>query len=374
MTTGPGVRGPAPVRQELVRAPAALLLVSATGQVLMASDRMADMIGLTPDEMRSRPLQEFLGTGPLRDPATLDLHRLIEDCVISQAFRRPDGTSFAATASLTAIRGAGAAVTSVLVVVSPIGASHARERRTPLDDGAGRRQDLELATFSHELRTPLHAILGSVELLLEDLDGDLPRRRDLTHNVDISARHLLALVNDLLDILRLRNGKVLLDIEPVAVSDIIEGGLAFVRHAAAAKSITLLPPSGSAGIAIWTDARRSRQILVNLLDNAIKCTPEGGTVSLAVSFAPGQGVTFCVRDTGMGIRPELARLVFEPFEPATAAFVRAFGGTGLGLPVVKGLAEALGGSVTLRTEDGKGSEFVVWLPAGNRDVAASDGD
>lgn len=362
----PAGREPSAERQTFVRSPAAVMLVSAAGQILMASDRMADMLGVTPADMRDCALPVFLGSGPLHTDLSHQLRALLEDRVVTQSFLRPDRTELAATVSLTPLRGAGAAVTSVLMVVSPMSA---RAVAAAGPEYSGHGHDLDIATFSHELRTPLHAILGSSELLLEDLDGDIARRRELTETVDVSARHLLALINDMLDIMRLRSGKVVLDISLVSIGDVLESSLAFVRHAAAAKSIRIYSPSVVDPTGIWTDARRLKQIVVNLLDNAIKFTGPGGSVFVATTFTREHGVTISVRDTGIGIRPDVAHRIFEPFEQVATAFARSFGGTGLGLPVVKGLVETLGGAVTLTTTVGVGSEFVVWLPIGVPDDA-----
>lgn len=357
----PGRREPSAERQSFVRSPAAVMLVSAAGQILMASDRMAVLLGVTPADMRNCALPVFLGGGPLHTDLPHQLRALQEDRVVSQSFLLPDRTELAATVSLTPLRGAGAVVTSVLMVVSPM-SGRATAAADPVQ--GVHEHDLDIATFSHELRTPLHAILGSAELLLDELDGDIVRRRELTQTVDVSARHLLALINDVLDIMRLRSGKVVLDISLVSIGDVLESSLAFVRHAAAAKSIQLDSPEGVDPTGVWTDARRLKQIVANLLDNAIKFTGPGGSVFVAVACTPGRGVTISVRDTGIGMRAEVAQVIFEPFEQVATAFARSFGGTGLGLPVVKGLVETLGGAVTLTTTVGVGSEFVVWLPIG----------
>jgi signal transduction histidine kinase len=217
-----------------------------------------------------------------------------------------------------------------------------------------------LATMSHELRTPLNSILGFSELLLAN--PQLPdKMRRWAGNIQSSGKQLLALINDLLDLAKIEAGKMEVKPEPVSVADLADGLLAMFRPLAEKKNIDLhaavdpaLPPARQ-------DAGKLRQILSNLLSNALKFTPEGGRVLLRAG-ADGPDLVVTVSDTGVGIAPEHQELVFEKFRQAANPLTREYEGTGLGLSIVRELSKLLGGEVTLRSELGRGSTFTVRLP------------
>ena len=233
---------------------------------------------------------------------------------------------------------------------------------------ATRLKDEFLANMSHELRTPLNSILGMTEALAEGLLGEInEKQQESLGTVANSANHLLSLINDILDVAKIESGQVVLECQPVAVAPLCQASLAFVKQLAVSKRIQLklnlclsLPP-------LMVDERRIRQVLINLLNNAVKFTPEGGNVTLEVSQLPDQGdcsyLRLAVIDTGIGITPENAQKLFKPFFQIDSALNRKYQGTGLGLALVKNIVELHGGIVSLISEPGKGSSFMIDLPA-----------
>jgi signal transduction histidine kinase len=233
-------------------------------------------------------------------------------------------------------------------------------------------KDRFFASMSHELRTPLNSILGYQSLLLEGVVGDVPApARSFLERAQRSTRTLLHLVNDVLDLSKLQAGKLELVVVPARMRAIVEEALATIEPLAAARRIAVevepWPPLPS----VHTDADRVRQILINLLSNAVKFTDEGRVTLSAAhgdGVAAGDGATdgwveLRVADTGPGIAPENQERIFHEFEQIVGATAR--GGTGLGLPISRKLARLLGGELTVESELGRGSTFILRLPVRN---------
>ncbi|MGB1251064.1 MAG: ATP-binding protein [Candidatus Promineifilaceae bacterium] len=229
---------------------------------------------------------------------------------------------------------------------------------------ANRLKDEFLATMSHELRTPLNSILGNSEILGEELVGPLnERQHGVLGRVGQSARHLLNLINDILDVSKIGAGKLTLDIGPVEVKSLCEGGLSMIRPNANKKSLEIIFEHDPAVDMIVADGRRIKQVIVNLLSNAVKFTPKKGRVGLVVrGFPKKQQVQFAVWDTGIGIRPEDQQHLFEPFVQADGSLSREHEGTGLGLALSKRLVQLHNGEIRVKSVYGKGSLFVMILP------------
>jgi PAS domain S-box-containing protein len=231
-------------------------------------------------------------------------------------------------------------------------------------DQAGRLKDEFLANMSHELRTPLNAILGLSETLLEQTSGPLTAHqlRSIT-TISSSGVHLLTLINDILDLSKVESGKLELNPDTVTVAEFCESCLVFVRTQAMLKNIGVVFEHDRKVMTFTADPKRFKQILVNLLTNAVKFTPEGGRVGLTVIAPEGEDVIrFAVWDTGIGIAPENEAKLFRAFTQIDSGLTRAQEGTGLGLVLVAKLVELHAGSVTLESELGKGSRFIVTLP------------
>jgi signal transduction histidine kinase/CheY-like chemotaxis protein len=221
-----------------------------------------------------------------------------------------------------------------------------------------------LSTMSHELRTPLNAILGLSEALLEQVSGSLtPRQVKSITTISTSGTHLLTVINDILDLSKVESGKLELNPATVHVQEFCESCLLFVRTQAMQKNIGVAFDDAGSEAQFSADPKRLKQILVNLLTNAVKFTPAGGRIGLSVTSLAGENVVqFTVWDTGIGIAPENERKLFRAFSQIDSGLTRAQEGTGLGLVLVAKLVELHGGSVTLESKLGQGSRFIVRLP------------
>ena len=226
---------------------------------------------------------------------------------------------------------------------------------------ANRLKDQFLAIVSHELRTPLNAILGWTDMLRSGM-LDEPRRERAYQAVYDSAQRQAQLIEELLDVARIVSGKLRLEITPVDLHTVIRAALNVVQPAADAKGVQLVFESDVSGGVIDGDKSRFQQIAWNLVSNAIKFTPKGGTVHVALHRA-GDHVDLIVADTGQGIPPEFLGSVFEPFRQADESTTRTNGGLGLGLSIVKHLVEAHGGTISVHSAGkDQGATFTVRLP------------
>ena len=230
---------------------------------------------------------------------------------------------------------------------------------------ANRAKDLFLATLSHEMRTPLNAIVGWMSILrgVNCDEADMQEGLDV---IDRNTKAQVQLIEDVLDVSRIVSGKLRLEIKPCDLADTIRAGMEVVRPAAEAKDITLEarldPVPGHPPFVAFCDSARIQQVIWNLVSNAVKFTPKGGTVG--VSLAREQSsLRIQVSDNGQGMSPELLPFVFERFRQADSSSRRKFGGLGLGLSIVKHLVEMHGGTVEARSAgEGKGATFIVRLP------------
>ena len=230
---------------------------------------------------------------------------------------------------------------------------------------AARLKDEFLANVSHELRTPLTAILGLSESLLDAAAEPLAeKQRKAVRTIEDSGQHLLSLINELLDLARIEAGHMKIDARPgVSVERVCQGSLRFVKEAAQKKRVSLSFDMDGSAATLECDERRLKQVLVNLLGNAVKFTPEGGAVGLEVAGDPAENVVrFTVWDTGIGIRKEDMDHLFQPFVQIDGGLARRHGGTGLGLALSRRMVELQGGRVLAGSEPGKGSRFTVVLP------------
>ncbi|KAA3663707.1 MAG: GAF domain-containing protein [Chloroflexi bacterium] len=225
-------------------------------------------------------------------------------------------------------------------------------------------KDEFLAGMSHELRTPLNAILGISEGLQEQFYGPLNERQVRSMQiVEESGRHLLTIINDILDVSKIESGQLSIEIEPIQVLHICESSLQFVKQSALKKKISINQNITQQVKIIHADARRMKQILINLLSNAVKFTLEGGAIGLEVKAGKNNNaIHFTVWDTGIGISEEGKTHLFQPFVQLDSSLSRRFAGTGLGLVLVKRMAELQGGTISVESEIGKGSRFTVTLP------------
>ncbi|MBI3967707.1 MAG: response regulator, partial [Chloroflexi bacterium] len=215
----------------------------------------------------------------------------------------------------------------------------------------------------HELRTPLNTVIGLAEALQEEVYGVLnDEQLQAIENVEESGRHLLALINDILDLAKIEAGRLDLELAPVSVQAVCEASLRLVRQTAHQKRLHT-SFSFDEPVTIPADERRLKQVLVNLLSNAVKFTPEGGKIGLEVKAdRECEAVHFAIWDTGIGIKPEDRPRLFTPFVQLDSALSRGYEGTGLGLSLVQRMVRLHGGGVAVESEPERGSRFIVSLP------------
>jgi len=227
-----------------------------------------------------------------------------------------------------------------------------------------RMKDEFLASMSHELRTPLTAILGISESLAEGIYGDVnDQQSEQIAIIEESGRHLLDLINDILDLSKVEAGKLELELDRVNVSSLCEASLQFIKQMASQKEIKVSFSINSTTMSFQADERRMKQILVNLLTNAVKFTPEGNAIGLKVDEDIGhECIRFTVWDTGIGIADEDMEKLFNQFVQLDSKLSREYEGTGLGLSLASRLAELHGGGVSIESELEKGSRFTVSIP------------
>jgi PAS domain S-box-containing protein len=235
------------------------------------------------------------------------------------------------------------------------------EARNREVERANRLKNEFLASMSHELRTPLHTIIGFSELLGEQLEGPLGEKQQrFVGHILQDARHLLELINEILDISKIESGRLELKREPFDFSQCVEEVLAGIRHQAATKNITL-ENKNRFHDSLYADRLRVKEILYNLLSNAVKFTPEGGRVWVE-AFREGDSLHVSVCDTGIGIPEKEHPSIFEKFYQVgdTRGGIRE--GTGLGLPITKHLVELHGGTINVESRPGQGSSFRLTFP------------
>jgi signal transduction histidine kinase len=235
----------------------------------------------------------------------------------------------------------------------------AREHNRLETERLARQKSEFLMNMSHEIRTPLNAVLGLAQMGARAAPDEAAR--EAFKPIEVAGRHLLDIVNDILDFSKLEAGKLFIEHQVFALEPLIQSAASLVAGRAQAKDLELRVDLAG-GLPEWVDGDelRLKQVLVNLLSNAVKFTERGG-ITLRVTRGE-DGVTFNVKDTGIGISPEQIESLFKPFAQADVSTTRRFGGTGLGLSISHDLAHLMGGGIEVRSQIGQGSEFILSLP------------
>jgi PAS domain S-box-containing protein len=353
----------------------AIFLEDREDNIINVNQRACEMYGYSREEMLRlkvrdlRPEEDDGIRGSFVNVALVQSHGAILEAIN----RRKDGGFFPVEISLTPLKGRQTGLVQVIV-------RDISERRRTEEELRHRGEALQaanreladalkakdefLATMSHELRSPLNAVLGLTESLQDQVYGELnPRQLQALQTIERSGTHLLALINDVLDVAKIESGELQLVQEMVSVESLCQGSLNMIQETALKKSLRVMYSRQPAVEALTGDGRRLKQILVNLLSNAVKFTLEGGAVGLEVTGDLAQGwVRFVVWDEGVGISQEDLGRLFKPFVQLDSSLSRQYSGTGLGLSLVYRLTQKHGGSVAVESEVGKGSRFSVTLP------------
>jgi signal transduction histidine kinase len=235
---------------------------------------------------------------------------------------------------------------------------------------ANRSKSDFLANMSHELRTPLNAIIGFSEIISNELFGPMGNEKYLEYMKDIhrSSLHLLSIINDVLDMSKIEAGKLELSKEAVNIQGVISDVIRMMHERAESRGIELIARLLHEEVDIWADERAMKQIILNLLSNAIKFSKEGGKVYVRVVADEPNLAVVEFEDYGVGMTEEERERALQPFGQAKPATTRNYGGTGLGLPITKGLVEAHGGELTIKSQAGYGTIVRVALPTERKAV------
>lgn len=327
------------------------------GVITLANETFARMMGRGKDEVLGRKMADFMEPGPQREALSAHLKQLIREQPAPKPFFcreiTKEGRSFDAQVDWTYKRDESGRLTGFVCVLSDI--SERRELERMKDD--------IFATVSHEMRTPLTAMLGFTEFLLEN-DVDEAQSREFLGTIYKETERLHELINNFLDLQRLKTRQGVYHFEILAVAPLLyESALLFASasktHRIAVNVPSDLPP-------VKGDEVRLHQVFNNLLCNAIKFSPKGGTISLGAQQNK-DAVVVWVQDEGIGIPPEMLEKIFDRFYRVDSTDSRRTGGTGLGLALVKEIVTAHGGGVWVESEVGKGSTFHVSLPVGQEE-------
>jgi PAS domain S-box-containing protein len=391
-------RGVSEVRYRALfeNAPDGILVADRDSRYLDVNDSICRMLGYTRHELIGLCASDIVAESELAniEPALVlikshgDYHR-------EWRLRRKDGSSFPAEVIATVMPD-GNLLAMIRDITERKRFEAAMQQQNVELVAASRMKSEFLANMSHELRTPLNSIIGFSEVLRDGLLGDMTdQQRGFIGDISGSGNHLLSLINDILDLSKVEAGKMELDLEPVEMSTLFENSLSILREKAAKNRIHVeLDATDAAGV-IEADPRKVKQIVYNLLSNAIKFSPVEGRVLLRARRVPRadvgklggswprrivplaandfeQFIEIVVCDDGIGIAPEGLTQLFTPFSQIDSGLARKFEGTGLGLAMVKLLAELHGGTMAVESIVGEGSSFTVWLPVrGSEERAAT---
>ncbi len=368
----------------------ALMTTDPRGIITDVNKQMEALTGCTRDELIGAPFKNYFTDSAHAEAA---INRVLSEGKVTNyelTARARDGTLTVVSYNATTFHDRDRKLQGVLAAARDMTELKEIERtlqqkNVELED-ASRMKSEFLANMSHELRTPLNAIIGFSEVLKDGMLGELTeKQRGFIGDIFSSGTHLLSLINDILDLSKVEAGKMLLDLDSVELMPVFANSLSIIREKAASRHVRLTMEGADTLGAMYLDARKLKQILYNLLSNAVKFTGDSGVVTLRTRRAssetvgqlsgrwPGRSfpltgteyaefLEISVEDSGIGMSVEGLERLFKPFSQVDSGLARKFEGTGLGLAMVKLLAELHGGSVAVESAVGEGSRFIVWLP------------
>jgi PAS domain S-box-containing protein len=354
------------MRHVLDVSPVAVAIVGSGGRLLYTNKRHDELYGVTADQMPKNVRELYV------DPSQRDRFQEIfqrEGRLINAELhnRRPDGGTFWSLLSWNNIEynGEPCRISWIYDISDRKQAEAAVEEARQAAEQANQTKSDFLANMSHELRTPLNAIIGYAEILKEDAEdaGQEDMLPDLT-KIETAGKHLLRLINDILDLSKIEAGRMEVFVEPVNVPNLIDEVRSLAMPIALNNNNRLEVVIGADIVEFQTDHTKLKQSLLNLVSNASKFSKDG-KVTISVerrTAAQGSELVFRVADTGIGMTPAQLAKLFQPFTQADSSTTRLFGGTGLGLAITKRFCGLLGGDVSVQSEPGKGSVFTIALP------------
>ena len=354
------------MRHVLDVSPVAVAIVGSGGRLLYTNKRHDELYGVTADQMPKNVRELYV------DPSQRDRFQEIfqrEGKLINAELhnRRPDGGTFWSLLSWNNIEynGEPCRISWIYDISDRKQAEAAVEEARQAAELANQTKSDFLANMSHELRTPLNAIIGYAEILKEDAEdaGQADMLPDLT-KIETAGKHLLRLINDILDLSKIEAGRMEVFVEPVNVPNLIDEVRSLAMPIALNNNNRLEVVIGADIVEFQTDHTKLKQSLLNLVSNACKFSKDG-KVTISVerrTAAEDSELVFRVTDTGIGMTPAQLAKLFQPFTQADSSTTRLFGGTGLGLAITKRFCGLLGGDVSVRSEPGKGSVFTIALP------------
>ena len=351
-------------------APCGYLSLDADGNIVRINQTELDWMGYTREEMLGHPFANFV---------TYESHNIFKETFpafkqqgsirdLELEMLRKDGSVLPILVSATAVYDQdGKYLTSRSTLSDDTSRKHAMETLRLANaemKRAMRMKDEFLANMSHELRTPLNAILGLSESLLEQTAGPInEKQQKYLGTVNESGRHLLELINDILDLAKIESGQIKIDPGRVNINTVCEASLRMIKQLAQKKNQTVEVEIEKEIGYVWADERRLKQMMVNLLSNAVKFTPVDGQLGLKASIdRHDMKLLITIWDHGIGIREEDLNRLFRPFVQLDSSLARESSGTGLGLALVAEMARLHGGSVSVASQPGQGSEFTISLP------------
>ena len=370
------LRSEAHYRDLIARSPSIVCELAPDGTTLFANDAVRTVLGIRPAELVGRDWWSEVIASEQRPAANDFLHALDEGDVSARELplRASDGTLRQIEWTSVNRYGPNGRLQSVILfgldvtarrIAGEVERQLAEERLARAEAEAANKAKTEfLAVMSHELRTPLNAIAGYTDLIDAGVRGPVtPAQREDLERIRRAERHLLGLINDVMNFARLEAGTVHFEIRPVVVREVLAMLDVLTHTQVAAKRVAYSISLCDTGITVAADRDKLQQILLNLVSNAIKFTDTGGSITVACAQA-GDSVRIVVTDTGRGIPPDKLGAIFDPFVQVNKQFTRDQGGVGLGLSISRDLALGMGGDLTVESVLGAGARFTLTLPRG----------